>query len=283
MNTKTRLYLLIAMLSLMVGACGGPTASPAQTGTLTPAFTPTPQAGATLISPIDNAVMVFVPAGPFEMGSDNGNFGVVEKAHTVTLDDYWIDRTEVTNALYELCVQAGACVPPRKIDSPTRSNYYGDARYDNYPVIYVDWNQANDYCEWAGKRLPTEAEWEKAARGTDGLTYPWGNDAPNDTLLNFDSNVGDTTEVGSYPDGASLYGALDMAGNVEEWVADWFGGDYYVNSPSENPTGPSSGQYRVLRGGSWNHSESLVRAAGRFWNVPAASNDYIGFRCSLSP
>jgi formylglycine-generating enzyme required for sulfatase activity len=247
------------------------------------------------ISPIDNMVQVYVPAGSFQMGSDAGDSNE-KPGHPVTLDAFWIDRTEVTNAMYALCVEAGKCPPPSSSNSYSRDSYYGDAQYDNYPVIYVTWDNANAYCDWAGRRLPTEAEWEKAARGTDERTYPWGNEQPAGNLLNFaDSNTNfdwsdrtvddgyaDTSPVGNYPDGASPYGALDMAGNVWEWVNDWYDEAYYGSSPSENPQGPASGQYRVLRGGSWGSSDRSVRAANRSWYEPGFDYD-VGFRCACSP
>jgi serine/threonine-protein kinase len=230
---------------------------------------------------VDSAIVVFVPAGEFEMGSESGYDE--QPVHTVTLDDFWIDRTEVTNAMYALCVEAGACEPPRDASSYSRSSYYGDSEFDSYPVIYVSWDDASDYCAWAGRRLPTEAEWEKAARGTDARTYPWGNGAPDESQMNFNALVGDTSEAGTYPDGASPYGALDMAGNVWEWVADWYDESYYAGSPSENPQGPSSGESRVLRGGSWLVSVLNVRAAFRYWIEPARSLSDFGFRCARSP
>ena len=139
--------------------------------------------------------------------------------HTVTLDAFWIDRTDVTNALYTQCVNVGKCTPPDSSSSATHSDYYVNSQFVNFPVINIDWDHAKIYCQWARRRLPTEAEWEKAARGIDGRTYPWGNDVPNNNLLNYNNNVGDTTEVGKYPKGASPYGALDMAGNVWQWVS----------------------------------------------------------------
>ena len=203
-----------------------------------------PSSGDTWISPLDGAAMVYVPVGDFTMGLVEGDSDARDEElpqHTVTLDAFWIDRTEVTNAQYEKCVTAGACDAPEKTKSNTRDSYYGNSLYDDYPVIYVTWYDAEDYCEWAGKRLPREAEWEKASRGTDGGEYPWGNGSPSATLANYGANEGDTTEVGSYAGGASPYGPLDMAGNVWEWVADWYDGDYYSSSPDRNPTGPSSG------------------------------------------
>ena len=223
--------------------------------------------------------MVYVPAGEFSMGSNDG-YDDEQPVHTVYLDAYWIDQTEVTNALYERCVEDGVCNTPGEHGSDTRASYYGNPTYADYPVIYVNWYQAEEYCQWAGRELPTEAQWEKAARGTDGRTYPWGNATPTSDLVNFNSNIGDTTEVGSYPDGASPYGALDMAGNVWEWVADWQGD--YPSGMVSNPMGPASGEYRVLRGGSWDNNEGLIRSADRDGDYPSCANRNNGFRCATS-
>ena len=223
--------------------------------------------------------MVFVPAGAFRMGSGEADpdAEVDEKPqHDVVLDAFWIDRTEVTNAMYARCVQAGACT------APMHSSRYGLATHAGHPVTGVTWFQAQEYCAWAGRRLPTEAEWEKAARGPDGRLFPWGDGAPGSSLLNFDGQVGDTTTVGSYPAGASPYGVLDMAGNVWEWTADWYARDYYADSPQANPPGPASGNLRVLRGGAWGVDAGAVRAANRFWAFPGR-NDFDGFRCARSP
>ena len=237
--------------------------------------------GSTMVSDVDGMVKLYVPAGEFEMGSTEGDSNE-DPVHTVYLDAYWIDQTEVTNAKYEKCVEAGACDAPEDDGSYTRDSYYGNSQYDDYPVIYVDWNQAGSYCEWAGRRLPTEAEWEKAARGDDGRTYPWGDKNPSSSMLNYDKNVGDTSEVGSYPAGESPYGALDMAGNVWEWVNDWYDEDYYGRSPDMNPPGLSSGEYRVLRGGSWNNNDDLLRSALRNADYPDGAWSNLGFRCVAS-
>ena len=289
---KTEIVLIC--ISLLLAACnfslaGRATATPTLATTPLPTFTSTPglQVGSTEVSPIDGMTLVYVPAGEFMMGSNTGDSDELP-VHTVNLDAYWIDKTEVTNALYTACVQAGACQPPMKTDSFTHANYYGLPRFSNFPVINVNWDDAQTYCGWAGRRLPTEAEWEKAARGTDGRIYPWGNDDPTCSLANYYPNgqfacVGDTRAVGTTFSGVSPYGALDMAGNVAEWVADWYDEGYYASSPSSNPTGPASGQYRVLRGGSWSVCEYGIRSDLRNRRDPADSNSDTGFRCAMSP
>lgn len=248
-----------------------------------PTTEPTPEGlGRTWTRPNDGMVMMYVPAGTFEMGSTDGRRDE-QPVHTVTLDGFWIDRTEVTNAQYERCVEAGACDPPVASDSRTRDTYYGDDDYADYPVVKVGWPHAHAYCEWAGARLPTEAEWEYAARGSDGRKYPWGNDEPTCETANFwDPEVNcvvDTTAVGSYPAGTSWCGAYDLGGNVWEWIADHY--DEYPSEPQVNPTG-GIGPYRGMRGGSWYNDAVSMRCANRDRD-PAWTWFYsVGFRCAKS-
>jgi len=234
--------------------------------------------------------MVLVPEGIFKMGCNRG-IGCEGPAHVVILDSYYIDKFEVTNARYLACEFEQHCLQPKN------TRYYDDPNYSEDPVVFVDWDMAVNYCAWRGARLPTEAEWEKAARanGPEMLRYPWGNRFYGD-LLNFcDTNCGrstknrsyddgyeDTAPVGMYEGGKSPYGAYDMAGNVIEWVADWYDRDYYANSPVQNPPGPDSGIYRVLRGGSWYNNLNNVRAFVRTSLSPTVAYNYIGFRCALS-
>lgn len=289
------LCLSVAFLALAASGCG-----------------PDSSLGDAWTRPADDMVMVYVPGGEFEMGSDNddldymmqlckeyygdcfrGWFKNEQPVHTVALDGFWIDRTEVTNAQYRQCVEAERCDPPAESSSPTGDLYYGNSTYDDYPVVYVSWHQAADYCEWADARLPTEAEWEYAARGPEGRVFPWG-DTFDATRVNYcdancefdwadgsvDDGYGYTAPVGSYPDGVSWCGALDLAGNVWEWVADWYDAAYYGRSPSQNPPGPSSGQERVRRGASWHYPPHSMRSAVRFGIAPDIPDNFQGFRCA---
>ena len=194
--------------------------------------------------------------------------------HTVTVAGFWIGQTEVTNAQYAHCVDAGGCTPPRNSD-------WNDPARARFPVTHLDWGQASTYAQWVGGHLPTEAQWEKAARGTDGRTFPWGNDSADEQHLNFNSSQGPVA-VASYPAGASPYGALDMAGNVEEWVADWYAPDVYTQEQRDNPSGPNAGIFRVVRGGSFNSSLGGVRAASRGRALPNTNFDSVGFRVYIA-
>jgi eukaryotic-like serine/threonine-protein kinase len=230
--------------------------------------------------------MVFVPAGEFSMGSEMGDADE-RPVHPVYLDAFYIDMYEVTNAHYGLCVDAGACLPPVKVGSSTQASYYDNPAFDDFPVMYVSWEMAQAYCAWRGAELPTEAQWEKTARGTDGRTYPWGEGIDCQRAnyyhkegVDFTACVGDTTRVGSYESGQSPYGAYDMTGNVWEWVADWYGASYYRESPLNDPPGPESGNVRVVRGGAWQFSDYSVRATRRYWFDPSNALENVGFRCA---
>ena len=249
-----------------------------------PTPTPTPhEAVKDKISEIDNMLLIHIPEGVFIMGDGSGNADESPE-HEIYLDEFWIDQTEVTNKQYDTCVKAGKCSEVLSVGSYARQDYYTNPQYENYPVIYINYPQAQAYCAWAGRRLPTEAEWEKAARGPDGRIYPWGNTAPSPDLLNFNRNVGDTSAVGSYPNGASPYGVMDMSGNVSEWVADWYDPQYYAGSLRLNPPGPVIGIDRVLRGGNWEDTgTSHIRVVDRIPRLPQARSERnIGFRCAVS-
>ena len=222
--------------------------------------------------------MAYVPAGLFLMGNDRG---IVDEQpiHTVNLDAFYIDRYEVTNGLYKACVEAGDCQPVRKKSSATRSSYYDSRRYKNFPVLFVDWHMAQTYCEWRGARLPTEAEWEKAARGGTNVTYPWG-DVPDCNLANYVNCLRDTSGVTIYDLGMSRYGIHHMAGNVWEWVSDWYSDAYYRSSPEDNPQGPDMGTEKVLRGGSWKDDYTAIRSVNREAENPSYASHLIGFRCA---
>jgi len=263
-------------------------------------------AGATQISTVDGMVMVYIPSGEFLMGGDvdismaecsnlivSGQckdewFEDEIPAHAVFLDDYYIDKFEVSNGQYAICVNEGVC------DRPYLISMYEDPRYIEYPVVLINWFSANTYCEWRGARLPSEAEWEKAARGTDNRYYPWGNVFDGELTNfcdsscskyysnhNYDDGYDNIAPVGSYPNGASPYGVLDMAGNVGEWVNDWYDKDYYVNSPKENPLGPSSGSSRVIRGGLYYSTGYGVGVTLRSSYGPDFKAVYYGFRCAM--
>lgn len=221
--------------------------------------------------------MLLVPEGEFPMGADDG-LPDARPVHLVHLSAYWIDKYEVTNARYRRCVEAGVCQPPKN-----RRPFEDQAR-DQYPVTSVTWMQARSYCQWAGQRLPTEAEWEKAARGVDGRRYAWGNS--QDPILNRGKNGenqvnhGEPQPVGSFQEGASPYGVLDMTGNVWEWVKDWYAEDFYVVAPPHDPQGPPRGSFRVLRGGDWGQSPLELQTSYRGWDEMTYWGPTLGFRCA---
>ena len=306
---------LIPTLTLTTTETLTPTNTPEPTHTPTLAQTPTLTLRPTMVYSLetqvwskDNMVLVYVPEGEFDMGSEDGNPNE-RPVHTVWLDAFWIDQTEVTNLMYvpflneiknELTIYEeedykgisyqgeviNALLCPGWPECGVRiqqsgSGYTIESGYEEHPATLITWYGAWVYCEWAGRRLPTEAEWEKAARGTDARIYPWGNEGHLFGLVNYDFNEQTTTAVGSYPDGISPYGALDMAGNALEWVADWYDENYYINSPERNPLGPDSGFLRVARGGSFYTESFEVRAAHRGDVTPKHSWENYGFRCAI--
>lgn len=280
-----------------------PTASQTPTVTITPSSTPLPQ----MIIDKKRVTMVLIPGGRYQMGLDTElaykeclryeptcnkvRFADGAPVHPVDIDTFYMDEKEVTNAQYSDCVKAGQCPPPQATESSSRSTYYGNLLYADYPVVHVSWEGASSYCEWRGARLPSEAEWEFAARGgLEGRLYPWGNDGPicsigmkNGAQFRDPKNCNsqDTGPVGQFtPNG---YGLYDMAGNVWEWVADWYGIDYYRNSPTMNPSGPPSGIYRVMRGGSWDREGYFSLTTLRATFDPKNHSDQVGFRCVRTP
>ena len=324
MNISVRLSLLTAMTTVVIAGCQSgatpnltfntdeqaptqpttisePTSTAGKEQQATPPA-PDPVLGDTLIRPLDGKEIVYVPGGDFVMGSDEqdvdlalqqclaygtncarGYFSGEMPLHSVILDSFWIDKIEVTSRQYLKCEQDGVC-------EPVKCEIEGD----HYPVVCVTWSQAAVYCQWAGVRLPTEAEWEYSARGPERNAYPWGDEFEG-TLLNycdsnctlnkrdeqFDDGYAGSAPVGSYPLGASWVGALDMAGNVWEMVADWNGA--YSEQDQLNPSGPQTGSRRVARGGSWHASPDHVRSALRTHMGPNDTVDHAGFRCAQSP
>jgi formylglycine-generating enzyme required for sulfatase activity len=258
--------------------------------------------GSTRISEVDQMVQVYVPPGEFIMGWDGIDAQIAENGraypeipvNTVNLDGYWIDKYEVSNGQYALCVNAGVCQPPYLNSSETRAKYFDDPEYSNYPVIWVKWYMARAYCEWAGRRLPTEAEWEKAARGTDGRKYPWGNDPLSGERANFcdincprtianpiyDDGYPDTSPVGSYPAGASPYGAMDMSGNVWEWTGTLI--RPYPYDASDGREDLEANGERVWRGGPWSNGYWWMRSSVRYRSIPDYWYVNLGFRCASS-
>lgn len=277
-----------------------PTIEASSSYTLEPDLVAQPQAVQTKMSPTHTRTVtpvqhdiipdgrVLIPSGTFLMGSTTREDE--QPVHEVAITrSFLIDKFEVTNAEYQQCIDAGVCGPPRLYRSRTRQMYYGNSEYSDYPVVYVNWFDATKYCEWKNGRLPTEAEWEYVAGGSEAGTYPWGEAYPTCLLLNFGNSgtycVGDTSAVGNYPGGASIFEVYDLAGNVWEWVSDWYDAEYYSRSPIEDPQGPFSGDTRVLRGGSWGDISTLnVRISFRDGlNQPDTATDYIGFRCVWDP
>ena len=238
----------------------------------------------------DGALMVLIPAGPFTMGSNDG-LPSERPEHPVTLDSYLIDQYEVSLQLYRtFLVEAKHDAPPTWDDEAAET-------VSDRPAVGMGWTDAAAYCSWAGKRLPTEAEWEKAARGTDGRRYPWGHMQPFVDIANYNRGVwvseaitlvgvaggiqGMSVRHGLKEGGRSPYGLHHMAGNAAEWVADWYDREYYSKSPESNPTGPAQGEKRVIRGGSWADLPVALRSSARVSAEPDFQDRTIGFRCAM--
>lgn len=316
-----KLYAVLMVVMLVATACqfGGsgqtePTAVPLN-ATPFPSPTPVagnptaepqnnaPDAGDERVSSVDGMTQVYIPEGTFMRGGLDAAAQMDELPNDkVTLHGFWMDKVEVTNGMYLLCVQAGACRLPHYgigpvLKSKTRPEYFRNPEFNDYPVVYVGWDDAQTFCKWAGRRLPSEAEWEYGARGgfPSLNTYPWGEQKPDNSYANFNFIIGDTVRVGSFPAGASPFGLLDMAGNVAEWVNDFYDSNYYASGAVLNPTGPiARNRYfaRVVRGGSFVDPDHYIRVSKRSSTVgpdpsqPESSDlyfgvsaDSIGFRC----
>jgi len=291
---KKPLVIYLALFAVLTACQIKTTHNPTNTIETEHTLAPSLRAASTQISPKDGMVAVYVPAGEFEMGSEDGDYNE-RPTHMVYLDAFWIDQTEVTNAMFAQFLNN---MGSQKVEgenwldstseftriSRTNDTWQADEGYANHPVVKVTWHGANSYCEWTGRRLPTEAEWEKAARGIDGRTYPWG-ESTSCRHANYGScdKFPTTSPVGYYGGvGASPYGAFDMAGNVWEWVDDWYDKDYYGGSPVKNPTGPDSGTWRVLRGGCCYYDVFMSRSAFRYYFPDEIYDHFIGFRCASS-
>jgi formylglycine-generating enzyme required for sulfatase activity len=226
--------------------------------------------------------MVKVAAGKFQMGCDPADKAACGDhtetnqgpLHTVTVSAFEIDKFEVSQTLFAACVKAGACTRPSQGFNPTA--------YGNLPITWITWRQADAYCKWAGKRLPTEAEWEKAARGTDARKFPWGNDALDCKFANYEGCDKGAQEVTSHADKASPAGAVNMLGNVAEWVSDWYDADYYATpAAATDPQGPAKGDNKVFKGGAWSFPDKdLLRASFRHTEDPDNDRDDVGIRCA---
>jgi len=296
----------VLILGVMTNGCSSINSTPVENNNLNIGKADLKGLGDTKVSSQDNMIMVYVPAGEFLMGTTTG-LTDEQPIHKVDLDAYWVDRTEVTNDMYRKCVQTGVC------NKPSSLVFYNDSAYKDHPVEYVSWKEAVDYCTWAGRRLLTEAEWEKVAiwdpYTNEQHVFPWGNDydckmgnfddeteldasVMQDQKTNCDGFVR-SAPVGSFPAGASVYGVLDLGGNVWEWVHDAFIEvdpfnasiqNYYAISPAKNPQGvdPKITDYRSMRGGSYNFTFGFGRSAYRLWYGLDDSYDGVGFRCGSS-
>ena len=289
----TRAAWVAFCIFLLAGCQTASTEIPAPIDTpLPPTSTPLPtvaspagaQLGDNWTRPADGMQMLYIPAGKFVMGSTEADpCAHLDEfpRHTVSLDAYWIDRTEVTNVQYQSCVEADICEPATTCNwgEPTSE----DPSKADHPVVCVNWNDAVVYCAWVGGRLPTEAEWEYAARGADERRYPWGATFDPDLCNASEAGIDETTPTGQYsPQGDSPFGLSDVAGNVWEWVNDWYEIGSYANDKSSNPTGPKAGKGRALRGGSWYGDSCSTRTTYRYYSNPLDRSPGVGFRCVVA-
>jgi formylglycine-generating enzyme required for sulfatase activity len=288
MEKRTFFYAGILIVMLLVQSCTK-SSGPTEVGEVAPTSAPitTALAAATpvlisinLAGPIvgttmlwvDNSTLLFVPGGEFTMGGGGADY----PEHRVNESSFWIYRNKVTNRQYALCLQAGQCSNPT---DPKGVEALSDPLQRDMPVVGVNWDQSQAYCKWTQGRLPTEAEWEKTARGPDGNIYPWGTAEPTCELLNFNGCVGKTSKIDAYPKGKSYYDALDTAGNVFEWVADWYDPNYYTTAPIQDPPGPTNGTQRSIRSSSYLSFPSDVPPAKRNYLEPEKYRADLGFRC----
>lgn len=288
MKRFLNLVSTLTLISLILSSCNIPLAGSSATPeiTQTPAVITAPPVTETLVAIdlagppmqvgskypyVDGTILVAVPGGTFIMGYN----GEDNPIHEVTVSDFWIYSTKVTNSQYSLCASTGQCTLPDEKNNPL----FGELSHANYPVTGVTYEQASQYCSFVKGRLPTEAEWEKTARGPQGNIFPWGDEAPTCNLLNFLSCVGKSTPINEYTEGVSFYSAFDMAGNIREWVADWYSPSYYSQSPAQDPLGPEIGQKRSVRGSSFQDGGGSSVSAHRFSLDPAQNLPDLGFRC----
>ena len=261
--------LAISILStLQVGCVEGPTCK----GAVAPEVKAGPDTG-----------MMLVPAGPFYQGCnvtiDSQCNADEHPGRCVTLSAFEIDETEVTQSAYSACVEAGSCAAQQMLLGACPEL---PMNVPHQPVVCVNWDQSGAFCRFIGKRLPTEAEWEKAARGVDARLYPWGNQAPTCTLANYSACTGTVKDVGTTSGDVSPYGVKDMAGNVVEWTNDWYGDDYYATAPDQDPPGASTGADRICRGSSYADDTAYMRTSARGNVTPDAFEGNLGFRCAKS-
>lgn len=283
MNTRKVFSIVsaIIILTLIIAACGSPSGDKKKKVKTDPLNKNQPAGEVDADSAPGLPFWVYVPAGEFEMGSDEDDPQANEDEfprHAVRLPGFWIMTTEATNGLYAQCVQEGECSPPEPAESGPGS-HYGDENFNHYPVVGVNWAQAEEFCDYVDGTLPSEAQWEKAARGYFGWPYPWGSANPTCDLANMTGCLEDLARVGSYEQGQSPFGLRDMAGNTREWVNDRYDPDAYEGSALMMPTGPEEGSLRVMRGGSFMDSAGEIRASARFSADPEDNFEDVGFRC----